>query len=242
MEKLIAVEELVVQAKKKGINLGKGNPYNRLRYYTKMGWLPNMKRKMSKGHYPAWVVDRLSLIEKLKGDRLTNEEITKRLSIESENRFSISNARVIADALATLDARVILNVVKDLVLSLLKSSEFRHKALLYSSFALVLLVVASELGVVKIGKTKNATFEQNAQAISNQILATGNAFIPAGQRRIFVKNDKVHNTSKIYVSFSGDYFPASRFWVSGIETLAGFFVELDAPVSTDAEFNWWVAD
>ena len=45
MESLISTEKLIEESKTKGIDFGKGDPYNRLRYYTKIGWLPHMQRK-----------------------------------------------------------------------------------------------------------------------------------------------------------------------------------------------------
>ena len=71
MSSLIEVEKLIRMAKKEGVSFGKGDPYNRLRYYTKIGWLPHMERKRVKsgdvvGHYPKWVLSRLVMIDKLK--------------------------------------------------------------------------------------------------------------------------------------------------------------------------------
>src|SRR5205085_8389415 len=83
MTDLISVENLIAESKKRGITFGKGDPYNRLRYYTKMGWLPHMIRKRDaddksvKGHYPKEALDIVLMIEKYKKDGLTNEAITK---------------------------------------------------------------------------------------------------------------------------------------------------------------------
>lgn len=44
----ISVEKLIKILKEKNISFGKGDPYNRLRYYTKIGWLPHMTRKKTK--------------------------------------------------------------------------------------------------------------------------------------------------------------------------------------------------
>ena len=220
MEELIAVEQLIIQAKAKGVNFGKGDPYNRLRYYTKMGWLPNMKRKKgergaAKGHYPAWALDRLILIEKLKDDGLQNSEIAKKLATQS--------------GLVGLRA-------------LFASPEVRTRLVLYTSFVLLLAILGAETGLLPFGKSRGQVIIQSAQGPANQIIATGSAFVPAGARRLFVKSSRVHSNSRINVSFNNDYSPAARFWVGEKITLEGFYVELDAPVAVDAEFSWWVSD
>ncbi len=86
MPTYISTEKLILEAHKKGVSFGKGDPYNRLRYYTKMGWLPHMIRKKGeaetavKGHYPYWALNRLLLIESLKNNQLTNEEISAKVA------------------------------------------------------------------------------------------------------------------------------------------------------------------
>jgi len=113
MNELISTEKLVQEAKRKGVDFGKGDPYNRLRYYTKMGWLPHMVRKKEddkddvKGHYPSWTVKRILQIEKLKDQGYTNEEITKKLA--STNFI-------------------------DSIYSQLSSSDMKVKVMIYASF------------------------------------------------------------------------------------------------------------
>ena len=73
VDNLVSIENLIEAAKRKGLNFGKGDPYNRLRYYTKIGWLPHMVRKSDnegsiKGHYPEWALNQLIIIEKLKAE------------------------------------------------------------------------------------------------------------------------------------------------------------------------------
>ncbi len=88
----LPVDKIIEIAKKEGINLGKGNPYNRLRYYTRMGWIPHMRRigKTLKGHYPKQVIDTLKQIQKLKEAKVPNKEISKILNTQtSEGLFRI---------------------------------------------------------------------------------------------------------------------------------------------------------
>ena len=68
---LIPFDEVITRAKRLGVNFGKGNPLNRLRYYTKIGLLPHAKRRSfggrsSVGAYPESVVYTLAQI----GDQL----------------------------------------------------------------------------------------------------------------------------------------------------------------------------
>ena len=44
-EKLISIDDLITKAKAFGVDFGKGDPKNRLRYYVKIGLLPHAKRK-----------------------------------------------------------------------------------------------------------------------------------------------------------------------------------------------------
>ena len=68
-ENLISIDGIISLAKERGVDFGKGNPRNRLRYYTKIGLLPNARRKSfngknSQGTYPEEVVDLLVEIDK----------------------------------------------------------------------------------------------------------------------------------------------------------------------------------
>lgn len=44
-DNLIPFDEVVSRAKHAGVDFGKGNPFNRLRYYTKIGLLPHAKKE-----------------------------------------------------------------------------------------------------------------------------------------------------------------------------------------------------
>ena len=99
--KLISVEDLIKILKEKNIDLGKGDPYNRIRYYTKIGWIPHMVRKKNEsnvisGHYTEDVIEKIMLIEKMKSQGLGKEEITKKIKdqISIYNRY-IENKNVI---------------------------------------------------------------------------------------------------------------------------------------------------
>lgn len=215
MDNLISTDELIKEAKKAGVDFGKGDPYNRLRYYTKIGWLPHMERKEGKGHYPAWTLERLLAIEKLKTENLSKEEITKRLNTRDKVQA---------------------------VVGFMKSSEAKTKALTYVSFFMLALILSSELGILPIGKAKSNVLNLYTSDMPAQIIQSGTSFVPKDKRKIFVKTDNVLETHKVYVTFNDNITPANRFWVSDKVPFQGFYVELDAPISKDIEFSWWISN
>mgnify|MGYP001354191365 CR=1 FL=1 len=225
VENLISIDNIIAGAKKQGINFGKGDPYNRLRYYTKIGWLPHMVRKADKkntitGHYPDWALRHLILIEQLKSRRAGNDEISRRLFLRNRIQ-NISNV--------------------------FSSKEFKTQAIVYLTLATVLIILANELGVIQLGKAKNQLYVNNIPAISAstipaQIIDSGTAFVPKNQNTVFVKSTEIRNNYKVEVTFNQNYSPATRYFVSEIIDYSGFVVELDSPVSTNVEFNWWVTN
>ncbi|PIS12459.1 hypothetical protein COT70_00780, partial [candidate division WWE3 bacterium CG09_land_8_20_14_0_10_47_33] len=87
-EKYIPIDEIIRRATTLGISLGRpnSNPYHTLRYYTKIGLLPHMARKVpypgaptTVGHYPESVLETLRKIAELKEQGLDNEVIKQEL-------------------------------------------------------------------------------------------------------------------------------------------------------------------
>jgi hypothetical protein len=221
VENLISTDKLIEAAKKKGIDFGKGDPYNRLRYYTKIGWLPHMVRKSDdeggiKGHYPDWSIGHLILIEQLKAKNVSNDEITKRLAIRNKIQS---------------------------VVSILSSKESRTQLVIYGIFVLVLIILANQLEILNFGKPKSRLVSTNlgSYQLPTQIIDNGTAFIPKNQNIVIVKSNLARTGMKAYVAFTQNYTPASRYWVSEISDYNGFTVELDAPMSNNVEFNWWLS-
>ena len=217
MDELISIDKLIKQAKSKGVDFGSGDPYNRLRYYTKIGWLPHMIRKTDKkgdikGHYPSSAIEKLLLIEDLKSQGFSNDEITKKLT----NKGKIDD-----------------------VISSLKSPVIKKHALSYLIIFVLLLIFANELGLLNLGKSK--TFTSPGIDQYEQIYGNGTAFVPKNQNKIFVSFRGMRPDSKVHVTFTQNYSPASRYWVSKIEDQGGFLLELDAPVSNNSEFYWWAS-
>jgi hypothetical protein len=217
MVEYISIDKLIKQAKSKGVNFGSGDPYNRLRYYTKIGWLPHMTRKADKqgkikGHYPVSSIDSLLLIEKLKSEGATNEQISKELTTKSK---------------------------KDNLITYIRSPEIRKQATLYSILIILIIIFANEIGAVKLGKTKDIVIKETQDL--KQIYSDGTAFVPKNQNKVFVNINTVKPNSKVYITFTQNYSPATRYWVSKIEEQKGFLVELDTPVANNVEFNWWLS-
>ena len=138
MPTYLSTEKLVTEAKKHGVDFGKGDPYNRLRYYTKMEWMPHMIRKKDngddvKGHYPTWALGRLILIEKLKSHGYNKEEISKKMqSIKKWDAFY----------------------------AVINPKALKAKIIIVGISLVLLLVLLSEMGIIPIGKPKSYIREQ----------------------------------------------------------------------------------
>jgi len=219
MDEFISTNKLIKKAKRKSVDFGSGSSYNRLRYYTKIGWIPHMVRRADKkgnivGHYPNWTLDRLIYIEELKSKGLSNDEITKKINLKNKV-ISIKNA--------------------------ITSPEAQKRVGVYSILLVILLIIGSELGIIRLGISKNRATQISNVTNQVQLINNGVAFIPRNQTKVFVKNSKITRNSKVHITFIQNYSPASRFWVSQIDGGQGFLVELDAPVYENTEFNWWVS-
>ena len=69
--------------------------------------------------------------------------------------------------------------------------------------------------------------------------SSGSANIKAGAEQVTVDNVLVKETSKVLVTFTTDYSPATRYYVTK-ELGKSFTLHLDQPVQTEATFNWFV--
>ncbi len=221
MTKLLNTEEIIERAKQLGVDFGKGDPYNRLRYYTKMGWLPHMTRQKDpegniRGHYPESVVEQLVIIEKMKTDGMQNEDIAKKL--ETKNKFSN-------------------------LLTFIKSKEIRNQLISYATLILLLVIFANESGVISLGKQKSQILQafSGSQGTSiTEVASSGTSFMPKNQSVIFVKTQKVGTNSKIDVTFTQNYSPATSYWVNKIMPGEGFELKTDAPMFEDTTFSWFI--
>jgi len=215
---LISVEDLIKKLKDSNIDFGKGDPYNRLRYYTKIGWLPHMIRKKganntNSGHYPIEVIEKIKTIEKLKDLKLSNEEITERLK-EKE----ILSSSIIENLLIKLKS-INLNVVFVLIIL----TAFLYESSRTSTF---------------INEFKNK--EINPETNQNKDIKSGVSFIPEGQKKVFVQFQNVSISSNILISFQGNIYPATFYFISEVKDGVGFFVETNLPVQKEVKFNWTI--
>jgi len=141
--KLIPVDKVIQMAQETGVNFGPGKPYNRLRYYTKIGWIPHMTRKGKdlKGHYPEWVISRLKLIEELREKDYNNEQITLKLMSENPPKNQNSNSKRLG---------------KDNHENFGKSEkeEILKEYLIKIIIAIVVMLILNELGIMKVGKNR----------------------------------------------------------------------------------------
>ena len=223
---LLSVDKIIQAAKKEGIDFGKTDPYNRLRYYTKIGWLPHMIRKKTErgeiaGHYPLEVVETLKIIQDLKNSGATNEQINSKLHNTQTNQNIKQSIRMLT--------------VKDSVTS-------------YALLGLIIVLIILQITQLKKKDPKNVILYANDDLSSaNQNydyanVTSGVAYIPRGSKSITVKNTNINELSKIYITFNDDYSPASKYWVSSKTAGEGFTIETDVPVKADSEFNWWASN
>ncbi|OGC51326.1 hypothetical protein A2709_01320 [candidate division WWE3 bacterium RIFCSPHIGHO2_01_FULL_43_9] len=222
---LMSIENLIQSAIKKGVDFGKGDPYNRLRYYTKIGLLPHMQRKTVNGeligHYPNYALDLLVEVEKLKSLGFSNQEVSQKIKSADAGAKSMSKASIFKLLrIATPSPRIIKGAI----------------------FVLFCLMLFAGLGILPIGKTKNDLIQKTIELDRKYILDSGTSIVQKNQSRVYVKSQSVKSNSKITVTFTADYTPAARYWVAQRTSYEGFYLELDAPVGTDVEFNWWVAN
>lgn len=224
-DNLISIEKLIETASKKGVDFGKGDPYNRLRYYTKIGLLPHMQRKVVGGevvgHYPVEALDIIIEIEKLKKLGVRNDEIANKI------KGLTSGSRAYSPASAVKLARVLTP---------------SPKALRIIAVLVFVLLVMAGFGVLPVGKSKSELIQRTLELDKKYMVDTGTAYVPKDQNKVFIKSTNVKLNSRINLSFSANYTPAARYWVSQRVPFEGFYVELDAPVAADAEFSWWISN
>ncbi len=113
--------------------------------------------------------------------------------------------------------------------------------------------------VLLIGNTKMSMAKNGAIKIEGDVEINGNLFaskistdelvvseetsgtdiIKAGQSKITIDSTKVSEKSKVLVTFSDDYSPATRYWVSKKEG-ESFAVHLNQAAAKDASFDWLI--
>ncbi|MBI4091385.1 MerR family transcriptional regulator [candidate division WWE3 bacterium] len=215
-ENLITLEELVKRAKKSGVDFGKSDPYNRLRYYTKISLLPHMERRKGKtgdiaAYYPQSALEKLIKIEKLKERGLANETILREMEKE-DNSFS----------------KYFKNKINFTNISLSLA------ALLFG------LTLLHQRGVINLSYENNQSvaFEQNDNDL--RIIDSGVYSMKAGRRKTFVKSKKISELSQVQVTFKDSISPATNYWIEDKVPQEGFVLTLDNNTAAESSFSWWV--
>jgi hypothetical protein len=72
--------------------------------------------------------------------------------------------------------------------------------------------------------------------------SAGDEVVAAGTNAITIKTTAVTAKSLIFVTFNGDYSPATRYWIENKTAGKSFTIKLDAKVAQDAKFNWWIVN
>lgn len=214
---LISVEELIKKLKEEGVDFGKGDPYNRLRYYTKIGWIPHMTRKKgvnntNSGHYPIETIETIKKIEKFKEEKLSNEEISEKLKSDKNNFNNLLNPYY--EKLKKININFVFFII-----------------------ILIAFLFESTRSSNQIEEFKN---KQNNNQVFSTDMKSGTSFFPEGQRKVFIENKNVSLGSNIIITFHGNITPATFFFISEIKENFGFFIETNLPVQKETKFNWTI--
>lgn len=216
---LISIEELIKKAKKAGVNFGKADPYNRLRYYTKISLLPHMERRKAKNgdikaFYPADSLDRLIRIEDLKLKGMANEDIIELFEKEANSPKK---------AFAQIFSKTNLGLL--------------------AAAAIVLIALLHQRGLINLGaESTNTIPTPDTVNASNslQIVDSGKFYIRAGKEKTFVRTRAVNDLSQIQIAFKDAITPATNYYIETKVPEEGFVLSLDAQIGQDAEFSWWI--
>ncbi len=104
-------------------------------------------------------------------------------------------------------------------------------------------------GMVRISKegivSVDGTLVSNKYVVNTEDEATasaGEGTIPAGSDSIQILTESISEKSLIYVTFTSDYSPATRFWIEDRKKGESFVLRLDKPVDIDGIFSWWIVN
>ncbi len=96
--------------------------------------------------------------------------------------------------------------------------------------------------IVNTQKLNIVTTDNAASPSAVLSASAGVATINAGSDNVTIPTSAVTNKSLIYITFSGDYNPATRYWIDSKIAKKSFTVRLDLPVASSAKFNWWIVN
>jgi hypothetical protein len=218
----VSVEKLIKILKEKNINFGKGNPYNRLRYYTKIGWLPHMTRKKNEegvitGHYPTSIIDTIEKIELLKQEGRSNEEIN-----------------------LTFKKRELMNKESIRILDFIKKININYLILLLIIAGFIIEIFRNNSPNEKIINTE---IQENKSIVSEKkIVDSGVSFLQKNQNLIFIASSRVSPTSIILLNFFNNIGYNNNYYIKEIKVGQGFYIETNYQVPNESKFNWVIIE
>ena len=100
-------------------------------------------------------------------------------------------------------------------------------------------VEAKTVETEKLNITSTDTISSKSAELS---ASAGNGTLPKNTNTITIKTKAVTSNSIINISFNDDYSPALRYWID--EKVEGkyFKLKMDAKVSKNVKFNWWIVN
>jgi len=219
---LINTRDLINELKKRNLNLGKGDPYNRLRYYTKIGWIDHMIRKKDSngvvvGHYPYSVIEKIIEIEEFKKSGKTNDEISTLLKEKnSKNKFSLDyNFIELIKKKFNINIILLIFIMFGFIFELYNYNSLNDKIVL-----------------------NKEPLDTNQQ--ENKITEKGKNIFQSGKKKIFINSKKINDKSAIIITFEGNIEPATHYYISEKINGEGFTIETNLPIGRDSSFNWIV--
>ncbi|PJC21751.1 hypothetical protein CO059_03125, partial [candidate division WWE3 bacterium CG_4_9_14_0_2_um_filter_48_10] len=155
-----------------------------------------------------------------------------------------------------------LTVVIEAIFDHVKAQALDVAGKLTAKTAKIAEAIIQTLRVEKLSAEKAEVKTLEVEALGTKGESSGSGVIPTGEGKVVIKSLAVTEHSKIYVTFTTDYAPATRFWIaekkvpstdstpstgsgqagSPQASSGSFTVELDAPVAADAKFDWWIVN
>ena len=99
-------------------------------------------------------------------------------------------------------------------------------------------ITAQTINTTKLNITGASTATESGQLSASAGVDT----ISNGTDNLTIQTSAVSANSLIYVTFGGDYYPATRYWISDKTPGQSFTIQLDQPVESDTQFSWWIVN
>lgn len=220
MQKLVSIKKLIEICEQEKIDLGKGDPYNRLRYYTKMGWLPHTTKKSNEkleieGFYPLWVIETLKEIEKLRSQKLSNQEISQKINTLNSIKKS-----------------------KEVLLSLPKIKDI----VFVSAILIILGIILFDNRFFDLNNKPNSYHINPNVSNIPTILDSGVGIVPTNNSSVKIISKYAKIPNKVHITLTQDYYPATRYWAELSSNGEYFELIFNSKISKDTIFNWFITN